>query len=602
MEEIAQQNVENNTGFDINQIIKEFEIQIENFPDRESFLKFYKYNEYLYKKYLDEKINRLQYKVKQIARIHANNESGYKLQSLDKLLAYLEEPEVTNVQLHNIFYNKLWLMYMDTYSEEKEIIKKQQAEEEMKEKYIRGNEKIRKKIDEYVQKIMEGEVSESQKINTLVDRVKSISNTNTDTDKSLEEWFEYYQQELQKQKQQRKKQKKVKEEKSSLVKKPLEEERMTVTEKSKEIIEKVKEQYPVIPQQIKKPVQKKKQKKEHEIVGRFKSQKIVNDPIPFRTANKVKALAKIINPENPFGQIQKHEEKMMKTDYGHYFPLKDTKKYYMSTVDEPDTYMFDIMFFSGSTIGYLIAIEVNTRKAYAEALNLEELITDLGKVSYDFGNIANNAEDEYVIGEHIKTTENFLNTLPKIFKKIKNDGKRIKKFLMDGEAAVKGITIQEYLEEEEILYRTLTTHNATSRIDRFIRTLRDTVYTIGWNPDIISIEQMDYLIKFYNDAPHRGLKKWLNVDISPNQVTYEIEDLLIRKVLWSNKQVREKSLIPIGVKVIVYDPKSDKMVKRRRRTIPGNWYVIKNGRNNYEIQDRNTEKTLRVPRWRLSRY
>ena len=297
MEEIAQQNVENNTGFDINQIIKEFEIQIENFPDRESFLKFYKYNEYLYKKYLDEKINRLQYKVKQIARIHANNESGYKLQSLDKLLAYLEEPEVTNVQLHNIFYNKLWLMYMDTYSEEKEIIKKQQAEEEMKEKYIKGNEKIMKKIDAYVQKIIEGEESESQKTTTLFGYAKINSSTDI-TDKSLEEWFEYYQQELQKQKQQRKKQKLVKKEKSILTQPAIlveKEERMTATEKSREIIEKVKEQYPVIPKQIKKSVRKKKQKEEQENVGRFKSMKIVNDPIPFRTANKVKALAKIIN-------------------------------------------------------------------------------------------------------------------------------------------------------------------------------------------------------------------------------------------------------------------------------------------------------------------
>jgi len=602
MHEIAQENVENNTGFDIDQIIKTLEIQIENFTDRESFLKFYKYNEYLYKKYLDEKINGLQYKVKQIARIHANNESGYKLQSLDKLLNYLKEPEVTNEQLRNIFYDKLWLMYTDTYSEEKEIIEKHQEEEEMKEKYVRGNEKIKKKIDAYVQKIMKGEESESQKINTLVERVKSISNTNTDTDKSLEEWFEYYQQELQKQKQQRKKQKKVKEEKSSLVKKPLEEERMTVTEKSKEIIEKVKEQYPVIPKQIKKSVRKKKQKEEQENVGRFKSQKIVNDPIPFRTANKVKALAKIINPENPFAQIQKHEEKMMKTDYGHYFPLKETKKYYMSTVDEPDTYMFDIMFFSGSTIGYLIVIEVNTRKAYAEALNLEKVIAKLEEASYDFGEIVNNAEDEYIISKKIKSTENFLNTLPKIFEKIENDGRKINKFLMDGEAAVKGAVIQEYLENLEISYRRLTTHNATSRIDRFIRTLRDMVYTIGWNPDIISIEQMDYLIKFYNDTPNRGLKKWLNVDISPNQVTYEIEDLLIRKVLWSNKQVKEKSIIPVGVKVIVYAQKSGKKEKRRRRTIPGNWYVKKNNRINYEVEDRDAGKTLYLTRWRLSRY
>jgi len=142
--------------------------------------------------------------------------------------------------------------------------------------------------------------------------------------------------------------------------------------------------------------------------------KIVNDPIPFRTANKVKAQAKIINPENPYGQIRKHEEKMMKTDYGHYFPLKETKKYYMSTVDESDTYMFDIMFFSGSTIGYLIANEVNTRKAYAEALNLEKVIAVLEEASYDFGEIVNNTEDEYVISKKIKSTENFQNTLPKI--------------------------------------------------------------------------------------------------------------------------------------------------------------------------------------------
>jgi len=596
--EIIQINVENNSGF--NQIIKELGKSINNYSIKDI--------ERLYKKYLDEKINGLQYKVGQIARIHANNKSEYKLQSLDKLLDYLEELEVTDKQLHNKFYDKLWLIYTDTYSEEKEIIKKQQKEEEMKEKYVRGNEKIRKKIDAYVQKIMEGEGSESQ-ITTTLFRYAGINPSTAITDKSIEEWFEYYQQELQKQKQQRKKQKKVKEEKSSLVKKPLEEERMTTAEKSREIIEKVKEQYPVI-QQIKKSVQKKKQKEEQENVGRFKSMKIVNDPIPFRTANKVKALAKIINPENPFGQIQKHEEKMMKTDYGHYFPLKETKKYYMSTVDEPDTYMFDIMFFSGSTIGYLIAIEVNTRKAYAEALNLEKVIAVLEEASYDFGEIVNNAEDEYVISKKIKSTENFQNTLPKIFEKIENDGRRIRKFLMDGEAAVKGLAIQEYFKKEKILYQTLTSHNATSRIDRFIRTLRDMVYTLDWDPDIISIEQMDYLIKFYNNAPHRGLKKWLNVDISPNQVTYEIEDLLIRKVLWSNKQVREKSLIPIGVKVIVYDPKNqdylgigkNTMTKRRRRTLPGDWYVINNIKNNYEIQDKNTGKTLYVSRWVLSRY
>ena len=301
---------------------------------------------------------------------------------------------------------------------------------------------------------------------------------------------------------------------------------------------------------------------------------------------------------------------MMKTDYGHYFPTNENKKYYMSTVDEPDSYMFDIMFFSGSTIGYLIAIEINTRKAYAESLNLEKVIAKLEEASYDFGEIVNNEEDEYLISKKIKSTENFLNTLPKIFKKIENDGKRIRKLSMDGEAAVKGGRIQEYLKELGISYQLLTTHKATGRIDRFIRTLRDMVYTLDWDPDIISIEQMDYLIKFYNNAPHRGLKKWLNVDISPNQVTYEIEDLLIRKVLWSNKQVREKSLIPIGVKVIVYDPKNQDylkvgktiMTKRRRSTLPGDWYVINNSRNNYEVEDRNTGKTLYISRWGLSRY
>ena len=412
IEYTIQLNVENNKGFDIEQIANELGVQIKNFSDNTSYMKFYNTCVKLYNNYLNEKITSLQYKVKQIARIHANNESGYKFQSLDKLLNYLEEPKVTDERLRNIFYDKLWLMYTDTYSEEKEIIENQQEEEEMNEKYIRGNEKIRKKIDAYIQKIMDGTESESQKTTTLFNYARINPSTDI-TDKSLEEWFEYYQQELQKQKQQRKKQKKVKKEKSMLAEKPPEE-RVTATEKSREIIEKVKEQYPVMPQQIKKSVQKKKQKEEQKNVGRFKSQKIVNDPIPFRTANKVKALAKIINPENPFAQIQKHEEKMMKTDYGHYFPLKETKKYYMSTVDEPDTYMFDIMFFSGSTIGYLIAIEVNTRKAYAEALNLEKVIDVLEEASYDFGEIVNNTEAEYVISKKIKSTENFQNTLPKI--------------------------------------------------------------------------------------------------------------------------------------------------------------------------------------------
>ena len=325
--------------------------------------------------------------------------------------------------------------------------------------------------------------------------------------------------------------------------------------------------------------------------------KIVNEPIPFRTINKVKALAKIINPENTSGQIKNHEEKMLKTDYGNYFPIKENKKkYFLSNVDIRDTYMFDIMFFNGSQIGYLVAIEVNTRKAYAESLNLTVKASD--------------DEINYKIGKEIKTTKQMLYTIGNIFTKIENDGRKINKFLMDGEPAVKGNIIQEFLKKLKIKYKMLTNHNATGKIDRFIRTLRDMIYTLGWNSEEIGIEQMDYLIKFYNDAPHRGLKKWLKVDISPNQMTYEIEDLLIQKVMWDNIQIKKNGLIPVGTKVIVYDPNNEDylnvkkgiMDKRRRRTIPGNWYVTRNNRFNYEIEDKDTEVLLYVPRWMIDWY
>jgi len=232
LKETAQLSVENNENPSIEEVMNELGITINNFDNKESFTKFYNtyYNEY--NEYLNEKIKRLRGKIEGLAKTHANNESGYKILSLNKLLILMEEPEIKNEELRNIFFNKVWNFYEKIYDKEKAIIK--------------GNEKIKNKIDDYIERIINKKprphtnelTKESHKINTLFDHA-GIDPGNAITNKNIEEWFRYYQQELQKRKAEKKEEEEEEEEeeipikKKALVKKPI--------DKSKDIIKEVKE-------------------------------------------------------------------------------------------------------------------------------------------------------------------------------------------------------------------------------------------------------------------------------------------------------------------------------------------------------------------------
>jgi hypothetical protein len=196
-----------------------------------------------------------------------------------------------------------------------------------------------------------------------------------------------------------------------------------------------------------------------------------------------------------------------------YFNQKEqAKKYMLKTVAPRHSFIIDY-FFPGKFI-YLLAININTRKAYAIP---SETIRQVNEGRYTINETGNKTAREAV----------------SLLKKLIKEAKKVKHILCDQESAFLSVMFKKECKNQKIelkhyeknhLEGIIETkessrgiHNALSLIDRLSRTIRKMNYNIGNNADI-NPPTMKYLINEYNNSPHATLSKILGSPITPNEV------------------------------------------------------------------------------------
>ena len=280
---------------------------------------------------------------------------------------------------------------------------------------------------------------------------------------------------------------------------------------------------------------------------------------------------------------------------------KQIKNYQFKTYSRvPGGFIGDI-FFNKSKFACLLLININTRKAYAYALNNVEVY----KVNPDSKGSQikpiGGQNEEYTITystTNKKTTSNLIN----VFKQFLNDiDHKITSLRFDNESAVKSKQFQTMLRNNGIKFIPVVegSHTSLSLIDRLCRTIRDISYNMGIK--ILTQNDINKVLNVYNNMYHSSLSKMLNKKITPNEVNDnpELEQQIINYCIDYNKQLKvlhPEIELQVGQICKVYQP-FDKF-KKRRRLLKKDYYKIVNKTGNiYTVQNVRNNKKIDVPRY-----
>ena len=237
----------------------------------------------------------------------------------------------------------------------------------------------------------------------------------------------------------------------------------------------------------------------------------------------------------------------------------------------------------------MLLININTRKAYAYALNNVEIEPIGGQ------------NEEYTITystTNKKTTNNLIN----VFKQFLNDiDHKITSLRFDNESSVKSKQFQTMLRNNGIKFVPVVegSHTSLSLIDRLCRTIRDISYNMGIK--ILTQNDINKVLNVYNNMYHSSLSKILGKKITPNEVNDnpELEQQIINYCIDYNKQLKvlhPEIELQVGQICKVYQP-FDKF-KKRRKLLKKDYYKIVNKTGNiYTVQNVRNNKKIDVPRY-----
>ena len=254
-----------------------------------------------------------------------------------------------------------------------------------------------------------------------------------------------------------------------------------------------------------------------------------------------------------------------------YFNQKEqTKKYMLKTVAPRHSFIIDY-FFPGKFI-YLLAININTRKAYAIP---SETIKEVNSGRYTINETGN------------KTATQAVKLLNKLIKEAKN----VKHILCDQESAFisdtfknecekRNIELKHYIKNHmdgviETKESSRGIHNALSLIDRLSRTIRKMNYNIGNNANI-DPPTMEYLLNEYNNSPHATLSKIIGSPITPNIVNEipQLEDFIVEQLMKENLKIKLRDDYNIVGEWCRCVNESSKFDKIKNKLLPGIWKVV----------------------------
>ena len=256
------------------------------------------------------------------------------------------------------------------------------------------------------------------------------------------------------------------------------------------------------------------------------------------------------------------------------------------------TYIIDYMM--AGKYPYLIAINMNTRKAYSI---LPCVVSKTGTNRYYVPpKFQPNAEEcNRDIGELIKQTP-------------------VKHLIMDGQSGWDSHATRAYLDNLGITYKYVdkydindgdafetqehhrSNHN-TSIVDRLMRTLRMMNYNLG-NKNAIEPEIMNWLISEYNRSPHATLSKLLGYDVSPNDVdgNLGLETEIVKRIRAQNFAITNSPEYSLNKYVRVYN-QANSMDKVKPKLLPGKWEVVEPVDGLIRVRQNRDE--ILVPRWML---
>ena len=281
-------------------------------------------------------------------------------------------------------------------------------------------------------------------------------------------------------------------------------------------------------------------------------------------------------------------KQQQRTDY--FNQKEQTKKYMLKTVAPRHSFIIDY-FFPGKFI-YLLAININTRKAYAIPSDTIKEVNDTRFTIDEKGN---------------KTATQAI----KLLNKLIMEAKIIKHILCDQEGAFtsvmfkneckkRKIELKHYIKNHidgivETTDKARGIHNSLSLIDRLSRTLRKMNYNIG-NSSSINPHTMEYLINEYNNSPHATLSKIVGEPITPNIVNEspELEDFIVAQLMKENVKIKLKADFDIVGKWCRCVNESSKFDKIKNKLLPGIWKVV--GTENGLFVCQQNDHFIRLPR------
>ncbi len=279
-----------------------------------------------------------------------------------------------------------------------------------------------------------------------------------------------------------------------------------------------------------------------------------------------------------------------KSDYFDY--KKQSKDYMLKTVAPRHSLIIDY-FFPGKFV-YLLAININTRKAFAIPS------TEIKEIN----------ENRFAISEkNNKTATTAIKLLNELLLQTK-----IKHILCDQEAAFMsqmfknecrkhGIELLQYIKNDvkgviQTTDASRGNHSTLSIIDRLSRTIRRMNFNIG-NDANISPNTMEILIQEYNNSPHKTLSDIVGRPITPNMVddNERLEDYIVWTRMRDNIKTKFKDDFDIVGRNVRCLNESSKFDKVKTKLLPGIWQVV--GTDSGLFICMQGDNKIKLPRWMI---
>jgi hypothetical protein len=256
------------------------------------------------------------------------------------------------------------------------------------------------------------------------------------------------------------------------------------------------------------------------------------------------------------------------------FNIKQNRKQYMlKCVSKPNTYMIDYVFFDRYC--YLLAVNVNTRKAYT--------VRSFAKYNPETGKIKPNTYE--AIGE-----------MDALLKQTK-----ISYIICDKEPAWTSSEFRYYLNTKHITVKfdeAATNHTTLAILNRVCRTIRNMLYNMKIPQTQCTPNVMNYIINEYNSSPHTTLTKIFHHKTCPNDVDDFMESVIIKTAVEYNDSVMNQDKLELGTPVKVYNDVGT-FDKVKPKILDGAWYVANYDGVKYVVKDSKSGQELTVPRWMI---